>query len=237
MSLFEIKSRWNGSVLFKLECGSLKLCVEAAVKSRADLHGADLSRANLSRADLYGANLSRADLSRANLSRANLHGADLSRANLSRADLSRANLSRADLSGATGCAPELVNPLLSLLDQPGKIRAYKLVNADGVGPFKGSTKYEVGKHYEVKDANTDPKDDCGAGINVATLPWCLKEWKPGYSILIIEHDAKEIAAIPNYSDGKYRLHRCDVIGVKELDYDRIFPKAKTEAAQAKEGAK
>lgn len=30
--LFEIKHRYTGEVLFKLECGSLKLCVEAAMK-------------------------------------------------------------------------------------------------------------------------------------------------------------------------------------------------------------
>jgi hypothetical protein len=29
--LFEIKSRWSGEVIFKLETDSLKLCVEAAV--------------------------------------------------------------------------------------------------------------------------------------------------------------------------------------------------------------
>ena len=82
---FQIKHRITGSVIFELECGSMRLCVEAAIKS-----GADLSRANLSGADLSGANLSWADLSRA----------DLSRADLSRADLSGANLSRANLSGA-----------------------------------------------------------------------------------------------------------------------------------------
>ena len=56
--LFEIKSRWNGEVIFKLECGSLILCVEVAIKSGANLSGAYLSRANLSRANLYSANLS-----------------------------------------------------------------------------------------------------------------------------------------------------------------------------------
>jgi hypothetical protein len=106
----EIKHRYSGAVLFSLETKSLKLCVQAAIKSRADLSGADLSGANLSRADLSGANLSGADLSgadlyRANLSGANLYRADLSGADLYRADLSganlyRANLYRADLSGA-----------------------------------------------------------------------------------------------------------------------------------------
>jgi hypothetical protein len=65
---FEIKSRCEGKVLFSLETESLKLCVEAAAKSGANL---------------YRANLSGADLPRANLSGANLYGADLYRANLS----------------------------------------------------------------------------------------------------------------------------------------------------------
>ena len=53
----QIKSRFNGSVLFEGKFGSLKLCVEAAVEARADLAGADLAGANLARANLAGANL------------------------------------------------------------------------------------------------------------------------------------------------------------------------------------
>ena len=48
--LFEIKSRFTGSVIFSLETSSFNLCVEAAVKSRANLYGANLSGADLSRA-------------------------------------------------------------------------------------------------------------------------------------------------------------------------------------------
>jgi uncharacterized protein YjbI with pentapeptide repeats len=89
--MYQIKSRFSGKILFEMECDSFKSCVEAAVRSGANLYGADLSRANLSGANLYGANLYGADLSRADLSGANLYGA-----NLSRADLSRANLYGAD---------------------------------------------------------------------------------------------------------------------------------------------
>ena len=64
----EIKHRFNESILFSGEFGSLKLAVEAAISSRTYLSGAYLSRANLSGADLSGVYLSRADLSRANLS-------------------------------------------------------------------------------------------------------------------------------------------------------------------------
>ena len=80
--IFEIKSCFSGKVLFKLETTSLRLCLEAAVGSGADLSGANLSGANLYHANLSGANLSGADLSGANLSGADLSGADLSGANL-----------------------------------------------------------------------------------------------------------------------------------------------------------
>ena len=79
---FEIKSRYSGAILFALECGSLKLCVEAAVKSGADLSGAYLSGADLSGAYLSGAYLRSAYLSGADLSGADLSGADLRGADL-----------------------------------------------------------------------------------------------------------------------------------------------------------
>jgi len=62
MPMFEIKSRWDGRVLFALECGSLKLCVEAAVKSGAILDGAILDGARLDGARLDGARLVGASL-------------------------------------------------------------------------------------------------------------------------------------------------------------------------------
>ena len=102
---FEIKSRFDQSVLFSVEVGSLKLAVEAAVKQRANLiganlRGANLIGANLRGADLYGANLIGADLRGANLIGAVLRGANLSSANLSSANLIGANLSSANLYGA-----------------------------------------------------------------------------------------------------------------------------------------
>ena len=92
MALFEIKSRFTGSVLFSLETENFKLCVEAAVKARANL-----ARANLAGANLADANLARADLADANLARAYLADANLAGANLARADLAGADLAGAKL--------------------------------------------------------------------------------------------------------------------------------------------
>ena len=67
--MIEIKHHFSGRVLFALECDSIKLCVEAAVKARANLAGAYLAGANLAGADLAGADLASANLARANLAR------------------------------------------------------------------------------------------------------------------------------------------------------------------------
>jgi hypothetical protein len=72
---FTIKNRWTGATMFQGDFRTMALCVEAAVKSRANLSGADLFRADLSGAYLSGADLSRADLSGAYLSGADLSGA------------------------------------------------------------------------------------------------------------------------------------------------------------------
>ncbi len=225
---FEIKNRFEGNVLASFECESFKVAVELAVKSDANLSDANLSRANLSDANLSRANLSGASLSRANLSDANLSRADLSRADLSDANLSDANLSRADLydanlSGANGINKYLTTPLTILLDQPGKTRAYKLVNQNMEGPFNGGIKYEIGEVYEVADANIDDKQQCAKGINLATLDWCMKNWQLGYRILIAEFEAKDIACIPLGTDGKFRVFRCQIVGEKDLKEIGLIP--------------
>jgi hypothetical protein len=272
----EIKNRWTGAVVFECDKDSIRMGVEFAVLSRANLYGAslsgaslsgatlsraDLSRANLSGANLYsailsgadlsGADLSRANLSRADLSRANLSGADLSGADLSRADLSgaglsgatlsraylsRANLSGADLSDAGGIDPNQSTPLRILLDQPGLIRAYKLVTGDGWSPIQttGRIQYVIGKTYAVEDANCDENEQCAAGVNLATLDWCMREWNEGYRILIAEFTAADIAAIPTATDGKFRVRRCKIVGEKDC---AVLGLVVTEAIAAARGGR
>jgi uncharacterized protein YjbI with pentapeptide repeats len=136
---FEVKHRWNRSVLFSVECGSLREAVVEAVKQNADLSGAYLSGADLRYADLRGANLRGANLSDAYLSDAylsdaylrdanlsdaylrdaNLNGAYLRDANLNGANLRGADLSGADLSGAYLRGADLRDANLSDADLSG----------------------------------------------------------------------------------------------------------------------
>lgn len=135
---------------------------------------------------------------------------------LQQAARSGANLSGANLSGAKGVTVARSTPLAMLRDQPGPIRAYKLVTAAGVGPFNGGITYRLGENVSVGDANCDEAVECGAGINLASLDWCMREWREGYRILLAEFVAADIAAIPIGSDGKFRVHRCSIVGEKDL---------------------
>jgi len=75
-TLFEIKHIYSGKVLFSLECKLLKVCVEASVRNKTDLTGADLRGADLTGAYLRDADLRGADLRDADLRGAYLRGAD-----------------------------------------------------------------------------------------------------------------------------------------------------------------
>ena len=114
----EIK-KIDGTILYTCDCETIDDALTAAVKSGADLGGADLIGANLCVADLRGANLGGADLIGANLYGANLSGANLGGANLRRADLYGANLSGADLGGADLYGADLIGANLGGADLYG----------------------------------------------------------------------------------------------------------------------
>jgi hypothetical protein len=211
----EIRSRWDESKVLYVakDAADVREALEEAVVRGANLRDANLRDANLRDAYLRDAYLRDANLRDAYLRDANLRGANLRGANLRGAYLRGANL-----RVAKGLNPYAVNDLLLLQHQVGKIRAYKLVTSDGYGPYHGGIKYEVGETYEVGDANCAADEQCGAGINLATLPWCIREWAPGKRILLAEFTAKDIAAIP-IGDGKFRVHKAKI--VKELDLAEI----------------
>jgi hypothetical protein len=244
MPKFQIKSRWGGDVIYSASGESLRDVVGSANLRGASLSGANLSEADLRWADLSEANLSEADLRGADLSGANLRGAylsgaDLRGADLRGADLSRADLSRASLRGARGLNKFRTQALLMLLDQPGPIRAYKLVKIDGRSPLaamNGGVEfiYEIGKMLEEPDANTDPTELCGKGIHVATLDWVLRNYKSGtHKVFVVEFTAADIACIPIASDGKFRVFCCTPVGEKTEEEMGLIVEREESAARSK----
>ncbi len=152
---------------------------------------------------------------RANLSRANLYGADLSRA-----DLSRANLSGAKNFDRAKWLPDLY--ILKMQPAKTKLVAYKYLNSDFTSPYQ-DFKYEIGKSYTFDNCNTNELENCGAGGNVATLPWCKRDMSGSQIIVECSFLAGDICAIPFTTDGKFR--------VRKLKIERIYTEDKPTAAK------
>jgi len=201
--------------------------------SNADLSNADLSGANLSYANLSYANLNKTDLSYANLSVANLNYAKLNETNFNKTDLSYTNLRGAnfrganfsdvdfndadlryaDLTGAKNIPFHIRSPLNILKSQPGKLIAYKCLNKCGISLYQNK-RYEIGKIYRELDCNADERENCGKGLNVATLERCLQNSNldiENRMYIEVEFTAKDIVAIPILSDGKFRVKKFKVL--------------------------
>ena len=180
----------------------------------ADLREADLSGANLRGADLHEADLRGADLSGANLSGANLRWADLSGADLSGANLSGANLSGAHLSGAQGIFDPCAWLAANCKRVRGGIEAYKTFGLYNQPPE--SWKQEPGAEIS-EVVNPNPTDDCGCGVNVATLDWVRRnndEDLPIWKVLV-KWEWMVGAVVPYGTDGKFRVPRAKLVEVVE----------------------
>jgi hypothetical protein len=183
----------------------------------AGLASADLRSANLQGADLYGASLRMANLENAYLGSANLDNTILYHASLASCDLRAASLHNAvlkwatlhdaDLSGATGLLSQSRWLRSNFKFQDGLILAYKIqaniTDTDWPTEWrwvKGSILTEV--------VNPCRTDDCGCGVNVATLEWCLYvkgqlrayRGAPIWKVLVDPAGA----VVPYATDGKFR---------------------------------
>jgi hypothetical protein len=173
---------------------------------------ANLRDANLWNANLRDANLWNADLRDANLRDADLQDADLRDADLQDADLRNADLWNADLRNATNIERLYQSNLAILKIQKGKLRAFKYLDDNNRSPYRDKI-YEIGKTYTCDKYDSDERHLCGAGLNIATLDWCLRNTYCDLTktYIEIEFNAEDILAIPYNTDGKFRVRKLKVI--------------------------
>jgi hypothetical protein len=244
---FEIKCWYDESrVIYRSETATtLEEAIFEAVAAKASLQSAKLQYAKLQSANLQDANLQDAKLQYANLQYANLQSAKLQSANLQYANLQYANLQSAKLQYAKlqsanlqdakllnvqGLMPLAFQPLQLLKFQPGPIRMFKMVSEEYMSPVQNRNKlrYQIGDQLEVLDADTNPQNDCAAGINVATLDWLYREYHSeifdeNRRLVEVEFTATDIACIPHASNGKIRVFRCKVVAEHDWREIGLFP--------------
>jgi uncharacterized protein YjbI with pentapeptide repeats len=191
-----------------------------------NLFEADLRFTNLRSANLYCANLYRANLYRANLYGVDLSGADLRFANLMGAELRGADLRGADLNGAD------LNDTKGLLSNEDLLDKYfdkaersHFVKAEHshwiVYKAFGNTSYPQPDHWKLEpgniieeiNLNDDRREDCGSGVNFATLEWI--EGFYGNSMEIWKCEVREDwgLTMPYVTDGKGRSRKLKLIEI------------------------
>lgn len=96
----------------------------------------------------------------------------------------------------------------------------------------------VGNTLRVPKANTNRRQDCGAGVNVATRRWCIESggrWnfhdrtegtylhgntKKSKDLFLVQFTKKDVACLPTASNGKFRLFRCKVVRMETVTPSR-----------------
>ena len=177
---FEVKNRFTGKVQFiaEIECDEsasrsvkLGLAVKWAVRTDANLGGADLWNADLRGANLGGADIRDADLWNADLRNANLRGANLGGADIRDADLWNADLRNANLRGANLGGADLWNAdLISLGSRSDGYDFYAQIK-DGETWIKAGCRYfsatDARKHWSDTRGGTALGDESQAMIDHA----------------------------------------------------------------------
>ena len=97
----------------------------------------------------------------------------------------------------------------------GKAKLFKAVRKhDGVyrSDWDADFVYTIGESVAADGFCADPNEDCGHGIHMAYLSWCLAYgscW-PDLAILEVEVDMSTVV-VPKYGSGKVRAPSCKVI--------------------------
>jgi hypothetical protein len=225
---FEIKHRYSGAVLYSLETESIKLCLEAAAKSGADLGGAYLRGAYLREADLRGAYLREAYLGGAYLRGAYLGEAYLREAYLGGAYLGEANLREADLRGADLGGAYLGGAYLRGADLREAKNQMKIMGVEpgnvywkrfDIGLNNNGYQFHVGLNA-LRDGeifNGDERVLCGyPGFHFASRSWCAAYYpqRPLEARIRIPLDAK--ICEPWATDGQASADRIEILQVYDV---------------------
>ena len=110
----------------------------------------------------------------------------------------------------------------------GKAKLFKAVRkCDGLyrSGWDSDFVYTIGKSVVADGFCTDPNEDCGHGIHMAYLNWCLVYGSPWHDLAILEVEVDmSTVVVPKYSSGKVRAPSCKVIREVPLEECGLYGK-------------
>jgi hypothetical protein len=142
--------------------------------------------------------------------RADLTDANLTRANLTRADLTRADLTGADLTGAKKLL-SAINYLDANFERTDD--GYIVYKTFG-GMYRPNPAWKVEPGAVINEnVNALRTNDCGCGINVATLKWVKNNYTGEIWKCLIRWPWLAGVVVPYNTDGKIRCERVELVEV------------------------
>lgn len=111
----------------------------------------------------------------------------------------------------------------------GKAKLFKAVRKhDGVyhSDWDADFVYTIGESVAADGFCTDPNEDCGRGIHMAYLDWCLAYGNCWTDLAILEVEADmSTVVVPKCGSGKVRAPSCKVIREVPLEECGLYGKA------------
>lgn len=185
-----------------------------------NLHQAHLKLADLTSSNVTASNLSEANLIRANLTKASISYSDLESANLAGANLKDAHIHKSELGGVKGLNTSAILGLLNPSDWMKETfestsEGYIVYKFFGRSYYPSPSRWLIEENSIIEEVpNLSPYEECGSGINFATLEWVRKElgYKEGmiWRCLLKWEDLASLC-VPYSTDGKARCGKLTLI--------------------------
>lgn len=193
--------------------------------SYKNLSGIKLAGKNLSMANFTGANLYEADLYGTKFSRANFYGANFVGAELSEADFSDSDLGEADFRGANLSGTILIRANLSgaknlRLSTDYMEKTFEHTSEGYIVYKTFGDMYDVPDNWKIKpgsiiteNVDFNRTNECGCGINVATLEWVRNHHDGTVWKLLIEWPWLSGVVVPYNTEGKIRCEKARLLEI------------------------
>lgn len=176
----------------------------------SDIYNCELIGCNMHDSDMRDCDMIECDMRNSDLRNSNLSNSRLRNSNLGGCLMVGCNLAHGDLSGCKG----LVSPIRYMEENfdrssDGYI-AYKVFNASYIAPGK----WEIRPGAVINETvNANRTDDCGCGVNVATLDWVEDNCRGKIWKVLIRWEWLPGVCVPYNTDGKIRCERVELIEI------------------------
>lgn len=185
-----------------------RLCIRFCDLSGKNLYERKLNGAEFDYCRIHQANFEKSNLTYAKFFSCSLEDSDMSLANLEGTGFHNTNTIRVVFSQSTGLISQ--SEFLSNFERDSD--GFIVYKAFGNTAYSSPSSWKIKKGSILKEVcNSNRQDECGCGINVASLEWCQENFPQArtYWKCRIPYGAEIV--VPYNTDGKFRCAELELL--------------------------